>query len=883
MRKGLFLILVLLGGTFGAVAQINYTFSTTTSTYSYVSGGTTLTGQAGNMGINDEFDISVPTNIGFTFQFGCTNYTTFQAGTSGVMFLGTNITYSDDYPNLSGNSDRPIIAPLWDIMETYSTGSKVNYLLSGTSPNRVLTVEWKKMLWEDLATSPVISFQVKLYETSNRIEFWYKQEGGAVDYGAAAIGIGGVNSGDFYSLNNSGSSPTASKTTETDTISVCPATNQVYRFDPTLCSGTPSAPTSVANPAVLCAAGTTTLSLSGYLPCGMTYQWQQSTTGSGGWSNISGATSSTQTVSVPSTGMYYQCIVICTSSSQSVTSSTVHVSIGSPSNDDCSGAISLSIGSCATGDVTCATQSKAGCTGTADDDIWYKFTATSTSQNIIVSAGSSFDPVVQVYSGACGGLTSIWCEDATYTSGGVNECKQATGLTVGSTYYVRVYDYYTGTPSTPNFTLCITDPTANYSCNLNYSYTTTTFSLDAGVTTAVPNMQDDYLSDAVSLGFGFCYDGFLYTQAYISSNAALVFDAVDPCNGGNIDQPRVAASNGGYTGYSIAKPIPTKTDYTPQNAILAPWHDIDPGNGGTITYATLGTSPNRRFVVYYNSVKQFETSSPCQNTNYDYIGQIKLFETSNNIEIHVQQMNSCTIWNNGQAILGLHNPYGTIAVVPAGYNANASSPYNQYSISNTAWRFTTTCSACAIILPIEIKSFSAEIRNEFTNEIKLVTVTEKDVQWFHVERSMDAVNFTLLAKLQPKSNEGAEYVYDDDLTESDQTYYYRIGTENFDGTMDYSGIRAVARSHSGNISVFNAYPNPFTDELNIDVESVGSNHIQVEAFGVLGRKVFSRTLDVKDGSSHVILGEMPGEKGLYLLRLTDEAGNLLYEKKLLRE
>lgn len=872
MTRWLLIVLVILA-SIPTRAQLSYAMTATTGTYAYNSGTQLL-------GSSVDENISASTSIGFTFKFGCANYTTFQASSNGVLYLGTSIASApfDNVPNLSGNTDRPIIAPLWDDLETSSTG-KVNYKLTGTSPNRVLTVEWLNMLWDYFASGKVISFQAKLYETSGQIDFIYKVENIANLYSPyAASGLAGATTGDFYSLSDFGTNPTASKTTETDNISSAPATNQIYRWTPNSCSGTPAGISASASPVSLCAAGTATLSLSGTSGCGLTYQWQSASAGSGPWTNITGATSSTQTVSVPAAGSYYQCVVTC--SGLSGTSSTVHVTVGTPSNNDCSGATALTIGNCVAGDVNCASQSQIGCVGTADDDVWYSFTATGTAHDISLSASSSFDPVVELFLGSCGSLTSIWCDDVDYTTGGSMQCRATTGLTVGNTYYLRVYDYYSGTPATTGFTVCVSaGPSA--SCGLNYTLSSITNSQDAGVNTTI-TLSDDHLSNAIALPFGFCFDGYLYSEIYVCSNASLVFDAVDPCSP-NVDQSRIPASSGAPTGYSISGPVPTTTDYVPQNAILAPWHDIDPGNGGTITYATLGTSPNRRFVVSFNAVKQFELSSPCQNTSYDYTGQIKLYETTNNIEIHIQQMNSCASWNNGQAILGLHNGTGTMALVPAGYNANASSPYNVYSITNAAWRFTNNCTSCNIVLPVDMVEFTATTLDDENNEITWRTANERSVKWFYLERSVDGVNFTEIARVAPLSPLGASYEHKDKLPDARSTYYYRVATENMDGSIEYSGLRVVERNSNLVAAIRDVYPNPFVDDLNFDVESAGDVDVTIEVYGMFGRVVYRQQCKLADGVNTVHIDDFDKQKGLYLVRLIDQEGKELLVKKMIRQ
>lgn len=126
-----------------------------------------------------------------------------------------------------------------------------------------------------------------------------------------------------------------------------------------------------------------------------------------------------------------------------------------PANDNCSGAVPLTVNSTCTpvaGTLVGATQSLPGCSGTADDDVWYSFTATNSVQTITVSPQSAIDLVMNIYSGSCGSLTSIACVDNTFMGG--TESIQLVGLTTGATYRIRVYDYYTG--NTGNFEICIT-------------------------------------------------------------------------------------------------------------------------------------------------------------------------------------------------------------------------------------------------------------------------------------------------------------------------------------------------------------------------------------------------------------------------------------------
>lgn len=126
-----------------------------------------------------------------------------------------------------------------------------------------------------------------------------------------------------------------------------------------------------------------------------------------------------------------------------------------PANNNCSGAAPLTVNTACiptAGTTVGATPSVPGCAGNADDDVWYSFVATNAVQTITVNPSAGIDPVLQLFSGTCASLTGLYCQDAGLTGG--QEVISAVGLVPGQTYYIRVYDYYTGNAGT--FNICVT-------------------------------------------------------------------------------------------------------------------------------------------------------------------------------------------------------------------------------------------------------------------------------------------------------------------------------------------------------------------------------------------------------------------------------------------
>jgi hypothetical protein len=228
----------------GAKATIAYAFTALPGLYVPLAGATVINELYGG----SDAVVSAPYAMGFSFSYDGTAYTDFQVSDNGCLFFGNSVPPGDPVsgdailPNdLSiANSTRPFAAPLWD---DHAVWGNASYLLTGTSPNRVLTVEWNQMDWKyNVAafggTHNNISFQVKLYETTNVIEFIYNPEAGTLagcpglGCASASIGLAGSAAGDYYSLNNSGAAPLASKSLNTTTISTKPAAGQTYRWTP---------------------------------------------------------------------------------------------------------------------------------------------------------------------------------------------------------------------------------------------------------------------------------------------------------------------------------------------------------------------------------------------------------------------------------------------------------------------------------------------------------------------------------------------------------------------------------------------------------------------------------------------------------------------------
>lgn len=182
-------------------------------------------------------------------------------------------------------------------------------------------------------------------------------------------------------------------------------------------------------------------------------------------------------------------------------------------------------------------------------------------------------------------------------------------------------------------------------------YTCTTITYGPRDTTGgtTVSLTDDSVSSAISLPFTFTWYGQAKTTAYIGSNGVVCFGSAS-CNGYN-------------------PPAPPSTN-APNDVVACFWEDLNPGAGGFIRYKTVGTAPSRVFVVEYNNVPHYGSTS------------VNVFQT----QLHENGEAHCalaTVTNNADGVStasGTENAAGT---------AGVRYKYAEFAASSTGVKFAT--------------------------------------------------------------------------------------------------------------------------------------------------------------------------------------------------
>jgi len=178
-------------------------------------------------------------------------------------------------------------------------------------------------------------------------------------------------------------------------------------------------------------------------------------------------------------------------------------------------------------------------------------------------------------------------------------------------------------------------------------------------------LSDDQWSGVINMGFTFNFYGTNHTQCVIGSNGLVSFNLAN------------ANTNCAYALTGVGT-LPNAGFAAARNTAMGCYQDMNPAAGGQIKYQTVGTAPNRIFIVLYENVVMFQQTTECNYMSFLF------YETSNNIEYHIGNKPIAPAWNGGLAIQGTQNSAGTIAHITPGRNNT------QWTATQDARRFTPT-------------------------------------------------------------------------------------------------------------------------------------------------------------------------------------------------
>lgn len=175
----------------------------------------------------------------------------------------------------------------------------------------------------------------------------------------------------------------------------------------------------------------------------------------------------------------------------------------------------------------------------------------------------------------------------------------------------------------------------------------------------------------------------------------------------------------------------------------------------------------------------------------------------------------------------------------------------------------------AITLPVELAEFEAEAIENEQIDLSWTTASEQNSDYFVIERSTDAKEWTALGQVKAAGNSNSEihYLFTDSEPMSGINYY-RLVQYDFDGRSNISTI-VLAEIHATNEEI-TAYPNPIANGQTLTVTGVefGDEVVLLNAAGTI---VVQEMVESRSGTARINIQELEG--GMYFVRTLANPSN----------
>jgi hypothetical protein len=188
-----------------------------------------------------------------------------------------------------------------------------------------------------------------------------------------------------------------------------------------------------------------------------------------------------------------------------------------------------------------------------------------------------------------------------------------------------------------------------------------------------------------------------------------------------------------------------------------------------------------------------------------------------------------------------------------------------------------------VVLPVKFGSIKAyEKQNGIQLDWKVYS--ENKVKSYEVERSADGRSYTSVGSLPALYNNTSDGDYGFfDANPLPGTSYYRIKNNDLDGKSAYSIVVRVNRNKT--IKGLSLYPNPIVNGIVLlQGSDLGRGNYKINIFGANGQEIYKQQIKHNGGTiSHTI--ELPStiSKGVYMLSVKDENGNIIFKDKLVNQ
>lgn len=167
----------------------------------------------------------------------------------------------------------------------------------------------------------------------------------------------------------------------------------------------------------------------------------------------------------------------------------------------------------------------------------------------------------------------------------------------------------------------------------------------------------------------------------------------------------------------------------------------------------------------------------------------------------------------------------------------------------------------AVPLPFKFTSFTLQCTGTAV-QLNWTALHEQNGSFFKIERSADGIHWKVISEIPFNSNNTTEnqYSYNDERPTGNN--YYRITMFEMEGKQYYSNI---LQSSCSVIDVFRLWPNPFNDQVFVNIVTDDASKATIKVFDSKGAMVRLQNVTVSQGSNLFTVDLKKLSGGLYFI------------------
>ncbi len=203
-------------------------------------------------------------------------------------------------------------------------------------------------------------------------------------------------------------------------------------------------------------------------------------------------------------------------------------------------------------------------------------------------------------------------------------------------------------------------------------------------------------------------------------------------------------------------------------------------------------------------------------------------------------------------------------------------------INNANYNVSAGLTTNFIVLSQDITTFNAT-DNCTTTTLNWVNENETNIEKYEIQMSYTGLQYDKIATVSKNENpiNNGKYFYTLN-TPNAATTYYRIAAYTKTGIKTYTKIIGIDNDCLQAITVESVYPNPFFDELNIQINSSSTQPIAIEIIDLTGRILFSKNIPLAIGIQTITLKDIGISSGMYMINFKNEMKGIIKNYKLIK-